>query len=134
MSNALLEITTEAELAEKLTEGCLDQMHVKRSAVTFFRTAVPYRMAWRYGERGYRYLHVDAGHVCQNLYLEDTPDFVLKNLDPALHLTKGTQCQKNRDTSSSWVHPDLEKGRRPPEWETASIYLTSPAATFFGTI
>jgi SagB-type dehydrogenase family enzyme len=26
-------------------------------------------MVWRYGERGYRYLHLDAGHVCQNLYL-----------------------------------------------------------------
>ena len=26
-------------------------------------------MTWRYGTRGYRYLHLDAGHVCQNLYL-----------------------------------------------------------------
>ena len=26
-------------------------------------------MTWRYGERGYRYIHLDAGHVCQNLYL-----------------------------------------------------------------
>jgi SagB-type dehydrogenase family enzyme len=26
-------------------------------------------MKWRYGERGYRYLYLDAGHVCQNLYL-----------------------------------------------------------------
>jgi SagB-type dehydrogenase family enzyme len=26
-------------------------------------------MAWRYGQRGYRYLHLDVGHVCQNLYL-----------------------------------------------------------------
>jgi SagB-type dehydrogenase family enzyme len=26
-------------------------------------------MTYRYGERGYRYLHLDAGHVCQNLYL-----------------------------------------------------------------
>ena len=26
-------------------------------------------MKWRYGERGYRYIHLDAGHVCQNLYL-----------------------------------------------------------------
>jgi SagB-type dehydrogenase family enzyme len=26
-------------------------------------------MCWRYGERGYRYLHLDVGHVCQNLYL-----------------------------------------------------------------
>jgi SagB-type dehydrogenase family enzyme len=26
-------------------------------------------MNWRYDERGYRYMHLDAGHVCQNLYL-----------------------------------------------------------------
>jgi SagB-type dehydrogenase family enzyme len=26
-------------------------------------------MTWRYGERGYRYMYLDAGHVCQNLYL-----------------------------------------------------------------
>jgi SagB-type dehydrogenase family enzyme len=26
-------------------------------------------MTWRYGERGYRYLLLDAGHICQNLYL-----------------------------------------------------------------
>jgi SagB-type dehydrogenase family enzyme len=26
-------------------------------------------MTWRYQERGYRYLLLDAGHVCQNLYL-----------------------------------------------------------------
>ncbi|TFF84957.1 SagB/ThcOx family dehydrogenase, partial [Candidatus Heimdallarchaeota archaeon] len=31
--------------------------------------AVPYRMTYRYSERGYRYLFLDAGHVCQNLYL-----------------------------------------------------------------
>ncbi|MFH1570318.1 MAG: SagB/ThcOx family dehydrogenase, partial [Gemmatimonadota bacterium] len=39
------------------------------SAVTFFWVAVPRRTTWRYVERGYRYLHLDAGHVCQNLYL-----------------------------------------------------------------
>jgi len=27
------------------------------------------RMYWRYTERGYRYILLDAGHVCQNLYL-----------------------------------------------------------------
>ena len=26
-------------------------------------------MAWRYSERSYRLVHLDAGHVCQNLYL-----------------------------------------------------------------
>ena len=32
-------------------------------------SALTARMLWRYGERGYRYLFLDAGHVCQNLYL-----------------------------------------------------------------
>jgi len=49
--------------------GCLGQEMVLGSAVTFIWTAVPYRMTWRYQERGYRYLYLDAGHVCQNLYL-----------------------------------------------------------------
>ncbi len=26
-------------------------------------------MTWKYSERGFRFLHLDAGHVCQNLYL-----------------------------------------------------------------
>jgi SagB-type dehydrogenase family enzyme len=69
IAHKLLQMSTEEGLADRLTEACLDQPHVKRSGVTFFWIAIPYRMAWRYGERGYRYLHLDAGHVCQNLYL-----------------------------------------------------------------
>lgn len=49
--------------------GCLGQEMVLGGAATFIWTAVPYRMTWRYQERGYRYLYLDAGHVCQNLYL-----------------------------------------------------------------
>ena len=52
-----------------LTEACLKQQHVKNSAVTFAWAAVPQRTIWRYAQRGYRYLYLDAGHVCQNLYL-----------------------------------------------------------------
>ena len=47
----------------------MQQNQVTKSAVTFIWVAVTERMYWRYGERGYRYLHLDAGHVCQNLYL-----------------------------------------------------------------
>ena len=57
------------DIAARITEGCLGQEIVPRSAVTFIWAAVAERMTWRYGERGYRYLHLDAGHVCQNLYL-----------------------------------------------------------------
>ncbi len=53
----------------ELTEACLKQKHVFNSAVTFAWVAVPERTTWRYGQRGFRYLYLDAGHVCQNLYL-----------------------------------------------------------------
>jgi SagB-type dehydrogenase family enzyme len=39
------------------------------SAVIFIWTAIPYRTAWRYGELSPKLIALDAGHVCQNLYL-----------------------------------------------------------------
>ena len=58
-----------AGIAEKITAACLGQGMVGRCAVGFFWAAEADRMTWRYDTRGYRYLHLDAGHVCQNLYL-----------------------------------------------------------------
>ncbi len=69
LDHQLAEENLEAGFADGLVEACLGQTFVKTSAATFIWTAVPYRMTWRYGERGYRYLHLDAGHSCQNLYL-----------------------------------------------------------------
>jgi len=54
---------------DRLTEACMNQRQVLTSAVTFIWAAVPYRTVWRYSERSYRYLYLDAGHVCQNLHL-----------------------------------------------------------------
>jgi SagB-type dehydrogenase family enzyme len=65
----LLKIATTEGFADKAVSAAYNQNMVKKSAVTFIWVAVPYRMTWRYGERGYRYLLLDAGHVCQNLYL-----------------------------------------------------------------
>jgi len=56
-------------LAKRFTAACAEQAQVLNSAVTFFWVAVVERMYWRYEERAYRYLLLDAGHVCQNLYL-----------------------------------------------------------------
>ena len=69
IEHKLVEIDNSTDIADKMVEGCFGQRFVKTSAVTFVWTAVAYRMKWRYGERGYRYMHLDAGHVCQNLYL-----------------------------------------------------------------
>lgn len=56
-------------IAPALARACLDQEMLETCAVAFVWVAVASRMTWRYGQRGYRYLHLDAGHVCQNLYL-----------------------------------------------------------------
>ncbi len=69
IDHALAEISLDPEWNPKLTHACLDQNQVATSAVTFIWVAVLERMYWRYSERSYRYLHLDAGHVCQNLYL-----------------------------------------------------------------
>lgn len=69
VEHALLPIREAADLPEQLSNACAQQSKVALSAVTFFWVAVRERMYWRYGERGYRYLHLDAGHICQNLYL-----------------------------------------------------------------
>lgn len=69
LEHALLKLDLNKDLAEKFTLACDEQDHVKNSNVTFIWTAVPDRMTWSYAERSYRYLFIDAGHVCQNLYL-----------------------------------------------------------------
>ncbi len=67
--HALVKLDAPDDIREQVTRGCWDQKQVYNSAVTFAWVAVSERMTWRYTERGYRYLHLDAGHVCQNLYL-----------------------------------------------------------------
>jgi SagB-type dehydrogenase family enzyme len=69
LQHKLFSLKIKADIAKRLAAACLNQSHVYNSAVTFIWVAVPARMTWRYSERGYRYIHLDAGHVCQNLYL-----------------------------------------------------------------
>ena len=69
LSHTLQQVLSDPALHIGIAHACLDQDFIMRSNVVFLWTAVPYRMTWRYGERGYRDLHLDAGHVCQNLYL-----------------------------------------------------------------
>ncbi len=61
------------DLQEDLDAACFDQPCVKQAAVVFIWAADAYRMIWKYAERGYRNLFLDAGHICQNLYLSVLP-------------------------------------------------------------
>ncbi len=40
-----------------------------KAAVTFIWTVIPTRTEWRYAEASYKVIALDAGHVCQNLYI-----------------------------------------------------------------
>jgi SagB-type dehydrogenase family enzyme len=68
-AHRLARLPAPGDVADRVATAALGQEMVKRSAATFIWIAVPERTTWRYGERGYRYLHLDAGHVAQNLYL-----------------------------------------------------------------
>ncbi|MFC1606982.1 SagB/ThcOx family dehydrogenase [Candidatus Latescibacterota bacterium] len=69
LSHTLVRLKSPKNIGSLVLDGCLGQNMIFGGAVTFLWCAVVDRMRWRYGERGYRYLHLDAGHVCQNLYL-----------------------------------------------------------------
>lgn len=68
-NHALVQWESQADIVEQIKTACLNQSMLETCAVTFIWVAERARMAWRYGERGIRYLHLDAGHVCQNLHL-----------------------------------------------------------------
>lgn len=48
---------------------CYGQDYVGDAAAVFIWAAIPYRTEWRYGYIAHRMIAMDAGHVCQNLYL-----------------------------------------------------------------
>jgi SagB-type dehydrogenase family enzyme len=68
-SHRLLLLNSGPDLADRVMAACMGQAFVRSAAVTFLWSCVAYRMGWRYSDRGYRFAHLDAGHVGQNLYL-----------------------------------------------------------------
>jgi SagB-type dehydrogenase family enzyme len=69
MSHQLVEVVKHKDLEGLLTKAASDQSFAGESAVTFIWTTIPARMEWRYGRSSYKVIALDAGHVCQNLYL-----------------------------------------------------------------
>lgn len=57
------------DFSDQVTEGCLGQTFAGMCAVCFIWSVVPYRTEWRYSILSPKIIAIDAGHVCQNLYL-----------------------------------------------------------------
>ena len=54
----------------ELADAALGQECVRDAAIDIVFTAVYERTTRKYGERGIRYAHMEAGHAAQNVYLQ----------------------------------------------------------------
>lgn len=69
LEHSLLEMRLAENLGDDLIEAALGQGFCGDSAAVFIWSVIPYRMEWRYDLAAYRVILMDAGHMCQNLYL-----------------------------------------------------------------
>lgn len=65
----LLQSPAKQDLATRLSKMCHIQNFVARAAVVFIWAVVPYRIEWRYSVAAHKGTAIEAGHICQNLYL-----------------------------------------------------------------
>lgn len=65
----LAQLSLDPTIARKAASACFGQSFIASAAVTFFWTTIPARMEWRYDLAAHKVIAIDAGHVCQNLYL-----------------------------------------------------------------
>jgi len=69
LEHALVFVRGIDRLPIHLTAATHGQNFSGQAAVTFLWTVIPQRTEWRYGDASYKVIALDAGHVCQNLYL-----------------------------------------------------------------
>ncbi|MBT3288383.1 MAG: SagB/ThcOx family dehydrogenase [Victivallales bacterium] len=65
----LAQLSRTNNVVSQAGDACLGQNWMADAAAVFFWTATPQRTEWRYGAASHKVIALDAGHVCQNLYL-----------------------------------------------------------------
>ena len=68
----LLEEIKLGNFGNKLAHAALDQQMCADASAVFIWTAIFRRSKWKYSQRAYRYIYLDAGHIAQNLALAAT--------------------------------------------------------------
>lgn len=69
LSHQLQFLFEDEDSIQHLSDYALEQPFVGNCAVTFIWSCTPYRGEWRYMMTSHKVMLLDAGHVCQNLYL-----------------------------------------------------------------
>lgn len=65
-----LETVTTGDLRNRLSRAAVGQEWVREGAISLVFTAQYEKTTAKYGDRGIRYVHVEAGHAMQNVYLQ----------------------------------------------------------------
>jgi SagB-type dehydrogenase family enzyme len=68
----LLEEIAVGSFGVNLAHAALDQKMCATASAVFVWAAVFERSKWKYGQRAYRYVYLDAGHIAENLALAAT--------------------------------------------------------------
>jgi SagB-type dehydrogenase family enzyme len=69
IKNHHLEELMPGDYREKISTAALKQNLCQHASVVFVWSAVFERSKWKYQQRAYRYIYLDAGHIAQNLAL-----------------------------------------------------------------
>ena len=67
--HALVQLKS-GDFSGKITSAGLDQEMLGEADVVFVLSAIFNRTRHKYGERGFRYVYMEAGHISQNIYLQ----------------------------------------------------------------
>lgn len=67
-----LEELKKGDFRTDITRAALDQSMCYQAAVVFIWSAIFNRSKCKYGQRAYRYIYLDAGHIAENLALSAT--------------------------------------------------------------
>jgi SagB-type dehydrogenase family enzyme len=60
----------EGDFRHELSESALGQSSITDGAINIVLAAIYERTTQRYGDRGIRYVHIEAGHIAQNVFLQ----------------------------------------------------------------
>ena len=69
IENHNLELLKEGDFRREAALAALHQYFLTEASVIFVWSAIFNRSKWKYKERAYRYIFLDAGHIAQNLAL-----------------------------------------------------------------
>ncbi|HOU11644.1 MAG TPA: SagB/ThcOx family dehydrogenase [Anaerolineae bacterium] len=69
LDHKLCFLRADPALPGEVSAACNEQSFIGTGAVVFMWTVIPYRTEWRYSFISPKIIALDAGHVCQNLYL-----------------------------------------------------------------